>query len=327
MRSGLKRLSSVSLSTLLFALFFNVWAAFADGGAAHTLFHAAMQRGARARTTAATLPAPARLRESESRGLLAEVWVNGAGPFVFAIDTGAGANILSERVAGAARVRVETGGSGIRIGGLSGASVGGGRRAFIDRLSLGSRENVLPAQGLTIVAPGLPSDLDGVLDPTEAFSPLGYTIDIPRSLVEAFDPRSQPVRRGDATEAGAVVEWLRDSGGRRPFVLLDGGRRALLDTGSAFGLAVTPDAARALGIVAGTEGRLREDTRDLAGGFVASRRIRPANVRLGALALRGVPTDLLVRADRGAPVLLGRDALRPFRLTFDPVNRLIRIEP
>ncbi|HEX8853919.1 MAG TPA: pepsin/retropepsin-like aspartic protease family protein [Pyrinomonadaceae bacterium] len=303
-----------------------MWAASAESGAAHTSFRASRQRGART-PSVATLPSGARLRESSARGLLAEVWVNGVGPFVFAVDTGAGANILSERVAGAARVRVETGGSGIRVGGLSGTSVAGGRRAFIDRLALGSRENFLPSKGLSIVVHGLPQDIDGVLDPTEAFSPLGYIIDLPRGLIEAFDPRTQPVRRSDATDAGAVVEWLREAGGRRPFVLLGGVRRALVGTGSAFGLAVTEESARALGIVAGSEGRLREDTRDLAGGSIASRRIRSANVRLGALALRGVPTDLLLRAEAGAPVLLGRDALRPFRLTFDPLNRLIRIEP
>jgi predicted aspartyl protease len=252
--------------------------------------------------------------------------VNGAGPYTFAIDTGAGATILSPRVAGAARVRVESGGAGIRIGGLSGRSVAGGRRAFTDSLAIGFRENLLPSKGLTIVAEGLPPEVDGILDPTEAFAPLGYVVDLPRGLIEAFDPRSAPVRRGDASAEGAVVEWLSDSSSRRPFVSLRGGRRALLDTGSAFGLAVTEEAARTLGIATG-EGRERAGRRDLAGGRVSARRIRPATVHLGALALRGVPTDLLVGAEAGAPVLLGRDALRPFRLTFDPLNRLIRIEP
>ena len=37
--------------------------------------------------------APIRLRD-ESSGLLASGWINGAGPFVFAIDTGAGVSLI-----------------------------------------------------------------------------------------------------------------------------------------------------------------------------------------------------------------------------------------
>jgi hypothetical protein len=45
------------------------------------------------------------------------------------------------------------------------------------------------------------------------------------------------------------------------------------------------------------------------------------------MALRNVPTDLVYGAEMGAPIILGRDALRPFKLTFDPLNRLISISP
>ncbi len=50
-------------------------------------------------------------------------------------------------------------------------------------------------------------------------------------------------------------------------------------------------------------------------------------VFVGSLALRKVPTDLLSGASTASPILLGRDALRPFRLTFDPLNRLIEFAP
>ena len=33
------------------------------------------------------------------------------------------------------------------------------------------------------------------------------------------------------------------------------------------------------------------------------------------------------RAQKGAPVILGRDALRPFRLSFDPLSRLVMLDP
>ncbi|HEX8116267.1 MAG TPA: retropepsin-like aspartic protease, partial [Pyrinomonadaceae bacterium] len=214
---------------------------------------------------------------------------------------------------------------GIRIGGLSGASVGGAQKAFVRTLALGSRENTLPARGRFVVAPGLPEGGDGGLDPSEAFYPLGFTIDIPAGELSFFDPRTRPLRTSDAPRSGAVVLWLTEGGTRRPFVMLAEGRRALLDTGSGFGLAVDDAAARSLGILQ-TEGR-RRGSRDLAGGEVHARRVRAATVSVGGLVLRGVPTDLLVRAEKGAPVILGRDALRPFRLSFDPVNRLIMLDP
>jgi hypothetical protein len=193
-------------------------------------------------------------------------------------------------------------------------------------LALGSRENNVPARGLFVVAPNLPEEVDGVLDPSEAFGTLGFVIDIPAGELSFFDPRVQPLRVSDAPRDGAVVPWLTEGGARRPFVMLAEGRRALLDTGSGFGLAVDEPAARALGILP-TEGRRREGTRDLAGGEIQAHRVRSTTVNVGALVLRGVPTDLLVRAQKGAPVILGRDALRPFRLTFDPLSRLVMLDP
>ncbi|HEX7178003.1 MAG TPA: pepsin/retropepsin-like aspartic protease family protein [Pyrinomonadaceae bacterium] len=272
------------------------------------------------------LPAPARLHEADGRGLLVQTWVNGTGPFEFAVDTGAGANILSRRVASAARVEVETGGGAVRVVGLSGVGAQGARKAHVRNFALGARGNLLPSQGFTIIADGLPAGVDGVLDPTESFSPLGYRIDMPNETISAFDPRLTPLRSDAAPADGTVARWLTEPESRRPYVMLAQGRRALIDTGSGFGLAVNRDAARSLGIFTG-EGRERVGTRDLGGGDIPSRRIRPATVHVGSLALRNVPTDYLSDAGAGAPVLLGRDALRPFELSFDPVNRLIRFKP
>src|SRR6201986_5486020 len=162
--------SALTLTLLLFA-----WAAARIRGAAHFRDYGSRSTG-RAEHLAAnskpprqssrgeTIPSPVSFRESGSRGLLVNTWVNGAGPFTFAVDTGAGATILSPRVAGAARVEVEDG-RGIEVGGLSGASAGGGQKAFPREIALGSRENILPARGLAIVAPGLPANVDGILDP------------------------------------------------------------------------------------------------------------------------------------------------------------------
>jgi predicted aspartyl protease len=286
-------------------------------------FGSPTQREQTARSSA--LPSSVGFRES-GRGLIVRTWINGAGPFDFALDTGAGATILSSRAAGAARVEVEAGGRGITLGGLSGATRDGAQKAFVRTLALGSRENSVGARGLFVVAPGLPEGVDGVLDPSELFPSTGFTIDMRNGELSFFDPRTRPLRASQAPPEGAVVAWLTDGQSRRPFVMLAEGRRALLDTGSGFGLAVDEAAAGALGIIQ-AEGRRRTGTRDLAGGEVHSSRIRAATVSVGPLVLRGVPTDLLTRAQKGAPVILGRDALRPFRLTFDPLSRLIMLDP
>jgi predicted aspartyl protease len=293
------------------------------GRQAQDPFGSPTQREQAARGSA--LPSTVGFRES-GRGLLIRTWINGAGPFDFALDTGAGATILSSRAAGVARVEVESGGRGITLGGLSGATRGGAQKAFVRTLALGSRENSIGARGLFVVAQGLPEGVDGVLDPSELFPSTGFSIDIPNGELSFFDPRTRPLRASQAPPEGAVVAWLTDGQSRRPFVMLAEGRRALLDTGSGFGLAVDEAAARALGIIR-TEGRGRTGTRDIAGGEVHSSRIRAATVSVGPLVLRSVPTDLLTRAQKGAPVILGRDALRPFRLTFDPVSRLVMLDP
>lgn len=278
------------------------------------------------RSAGVRLPSPVRFREIAGRGLLTSVWVNGAGPYTFAIDTGAGATILSRRVADEAHVSM-SGRRPLMIGGLSGASTVAGQEVSIKSLAVGDQFNLLPAAGLVLVTERLAPGIDGVLDPSEAYFPLGFEIDMRRGEITAFDPRATPLSRNqNLPPDGVIVPWLMDGQSRRPFVMLAGGRRALLDTGSGFGLAVTEEAAISLGIMPG-RGRGRIDVRDLAGGSIAAHRISPADISIGALVLRGIPTDLLPNARAGSPVLLGRDALRPFRLTFDPLSRLIRIIP
>lgn len=271
-------------------------------------------------------PAPAHFRESEGRGLLVRTWVNGVGPYSFAIDTGAGANILSRHAASESRVEVDASGGGVSVSGLSGARAATARKAYVRSFAIGDASNKLPSKGFTVIADNLPEGIDGVLDPTEVFAPFGYVIDMREETISAFDPRRDPLRPSNVSQEGAVVAWLTESGSRRPFVALSEGRRALVDTGSGFGLAVSGDAARALGIYE-RAGRAGETTHDLGGGRIASMRVRSATVYVGQLALRNVPTDYLPNVRNDAPVLLGRDALRPFRIIFDPVNRLIGFDP
>ncbi len=275
------------------------------------------------------MPRTARFREVEGRGLLVQVWINRMGAYTFAIDTGAGATILSRRVAADAQVSVVNSET-FEIRGLSGADRTVGRKAALRELAIGDRHNHLTPGGAVIVVDELPPGIDGVLDPTEAFRPFGYVINISAGVLSAFDSSRSPLHIDDDAGDGVIVPWLREARGRRPFVMMEGGRRALLDTGSGLGLAVSETAARALRVavpVSPDESGRKDDRRDFTGAAVRARRIRPATVFIGALALRSVPTDLLLGVENETPVLLGRDALRPFQITFDPVNRLIQLKP
>ncbi len=261
------------------------------------------------------LPHPVSFRDVNGRGLLVRTWVNGVGPFNFAIDTGAGATIIAPRVAEEAHVARTN--RSATIAGLSGANTIA-QHASIDNLAIGDSENRLPAKGEVLISSGLPEDLDGLIDPTEAFSPFGYEINLPRRELIAFDARLNPVQMDQTPVDGSVVTWLRDPQSRRPFVMLDNGDRALLDTGSSLGLAVRDPS--------GPSRSAAHSVRDVGGGRISTRRGQ-TNIAIGSLMLQKIPTDFVTGAESDVPVLLGLAALRPFRLRFDPLHRLIEIAP
>ena len=261
--------------------------------------------------------APIKLRD-EDAGLTAAGWINGAGPFVFAIDTGAGVSLISRRVVDQARLQVSKSRRPL-VGGLSSAPIASDQEAQITGLALGKRNNTVPGRFVAAVA-DLPRSIDGVLDPTEVFASYGYTIDLPNRELRVFDASGRGLRLNEQPRDGAVVRWVREAGSHRPFVKLGDGRLALVDTGSTLGLAVTD------GRSSHTSGDARI-SHDLGGGRVQSRRVAPQTVNIGALVLNGVPTDVLTGAAPGTPIILGRRALFPFRITFDPVARLISFEP
>lgn len=267
-----------------------------------------------------TIAAPARFQVNRELGLLVELWINGAGPYVFAIDTGAGATLISERVVREARLPTKT----IRttlIGGLTGARGSTNRAVVIDRMALGGSSNLLPSKQSALIV-SLPAAIDGILDPTAAYAPNGYSIDFPSEVIQAFDGS---LRGAEPPRGGAIVAWVRRADGNQPFVKLQDGRTGLIDTGSGFGLAVS---GRDAVIIGGANGRANSVvTRDIGGGSISSRRVAPTTVSIGELELRSVPTDILYGVEAKAPVILGRHALRPFKITFDPRKRLIKFEP
>jgi hypothetical protein len=118
------------------------------------------------------------------------------------------------------------------------------------------------------------------------------------------------------------VRWVREAGSHRPFVRFEDGRLALVDTGSGFGLALNE-----VRYATGSNHRRGDTIHDLGGGAIQSRRVAPQRVSIGTLVLNGVPTDVLTGVAPGTPIILGRRALFPFRITFDPVSRLIAFEP
>jgi hypothetical protein len=267
-----------------------------------------------------SVPWPVRLREEKQLGLFADAWINGHGPYTFAIDTGAGISIVSEQLVAEAGIRV-TNTRGSVISGMSGKRTVSTREAIFDKISIGDPDNLLPAKSRVLIAP-VPRGIDGILDPTEAFAPYGYSIDLPHLRLTAFDPRTDGLNLRNQPPQGATVRWIRDRESRRPFVRLGDGRLALLDTGSGLGLGVREPGASNHN-TARRNGRIS----DIGGGTIQVIPVAPTTVAIDALVLRGVPTDLLRGVETDTPVILGREALFPFRITFDPLHRLIEIAP
>ena len=264
--------------------------------------------------------APIRFREDRNAGLLVTGWINGAGPFTFAIDTGAGASIVNRKVAEVSRLRI-TKAKRALVGGLSTLRIASNEEARADKLALGTSSNILPSTPSLAIVQTLPRSIDGILDPTELFGSLAYSIDLPNRQLLAFEAKASGLDLSHSPRDGAVVRWVREADSERPFVRLGDGRLALLDTGSGFGLAVNQ------GVVSNSRNHGRREVGDLGGGAVQSREISPATITIGALVLRGVPTDLLIGVPSGTPLILGRRALDPFKITFDPAARLIAFEP
>ena len=267
------------------------------------------------------VPQPVRLREGRGLGLLVTAWVNGAGPYIFAVDTGAGATLIRSEIARRSGLMAGNG-RRTQIGGLSSNRVVSAEQVIINSLALGQSNNLFPAGHHAFIVSELPSGIDGILDPTEAYEPFGYVIDMPNRELLAFDTTANRLKVGNEPAGGAIVRWVREGGGKRPFVRLGDNRLALIDTGSGFGLAITQESTASR-----KNHRARATVRDFGGGAVTSRRVEPTTVTIGSLVLRRVPTDILIGAHEDVPVLLGRDALYPFRITFDPSSRLIEIAP
>ncbi|MFN2530156.1 MAG: aspartyl protease family protein [Pyrinomonadaceae bacterium] len=253
------------------------------------------------------------------RGLLVKTWFGDCGPLNFVLDTGAGVSIIGKAVVKRCGLMTRNSTNSL-AGGLSNARIDSGEEATLPRLALGTVNNNFDRSIVAVVVNDLPSGVDGVLDPTEAFHPFGYAIDFPHHELTVFDSVAPHLNLSEQPEDGTVVRWIREHDGNRPFVYLGDGRLALIDTGSAFGFAITYAAVSA-------HRRTPRAIQDLSGASIQSKRVAPTTITIGELVLHSVPTDVLTGVSAGAPLLLGRDALYPFRITFDPAAKLIAIEP
>lgn len=292
---------AIALSTLIVAAV--AWAVPVTG-----IAHQRVQQ-----SRAADVIAPIRLKDERERGLLAQGWINGAGPFVFVIDTGAGVSLISRNVAAQTRLAVTKSRRKL-VGGLSTSPIASNEETRIAGLALGQRDNNVRGSFTAAVVANLPGSIDGILDPTDVFRPHGYSVDIPNRELRVFDTSAQRLRVTDVPKDGAVVRWV---GNDRPFVRLSDGRLALIDTGSILGFALNEP-----GRVVGSN-----HINELGGGSIQTRRVEPQTVSIGTLVLNKVPTEMLTGVAPGTPIILGRGALFPFKITFDPASRLIAFEP
>ncbi|MBX7218447.1 MAG: retroviral-like aspartic protease family protein [Blastocatellia bacterium] len=272
-----------------------------------------------------SLPAPVEFREDTHRGLQIKTWVNNVGPFVFMIDTGAGMTLLSQRVAGQARV-VSTGRK-VQTQGAAALQTSSVDLVTVRQLALGGPSNLLPNRGKVGVTTDLPAGVDGILDPAEAYQPLGFILDFPASRIGAFDPMAEPPNQRRIAGDGAQVRWLTNGQDRRPYVRVNHRWNALIDTGAQFGLAVPRTMTEALGVVNPAAGQAGRQVHDVNGQGFQVQRVRPLSIHIESFELNRIPTDILTAVPGDTPLLLGRDALRPFRIRFDVTNRLIEFEP
>ena len=122
------------------------------------------------------------------------------------------------------------------------------------------------------------------------------------------------------------MRWIYADETRRPFVMLSNGDRVLLDTGSSLGFAIRQQLAHSFGIPGIEQSGGRAIT-DVSGGTIEYRKAQPVTINIGSLELKNLPTEIIYGAASDSPLILGREALRPFYVAFDPVHRLILLAP
>ena len=205
------------------------------------------------------------------------------------------------------------------MGGISGAASTKAFRTRLSSVAIGNRSNLLDSNQSALIIDNLPAGVDGILDPTSAYQPFGYSIDLPNHEIAAFDPSEHLMSLANKPEGGTVVRWLDRGSGRRPFVKTGDGRIALIDTGSGFGLAVS-DAG---GVLSNRSGK--PQIRDLGSGRVSSERVNPTTVSIGDLTCEEFPltcSAVLKRTLQSCSVVMPYIHFDSHLIQFDALLRL-----
>ena len=241
-------------------------------------------------------------------GVMVPVMVNGNGPFIMLLDTGATHSAISEEVAAIAGARAVA--KSIVI-----SPVGETVRAIvsIDRLVVGpiSSDNVLPS-----VVPARSFDAEGKIHGLigqDVLAWLRYTLDFKRRVVEWHD--QAPPRRGIALNLAYEHGRFLVSLPQNHNIL-----RLVPDSGAG-GLVLFNAAGRASQNIVDTG-----ETVELATAHAShrARHVRLRELRLGDRTMRDVPAVTIERAD---PRPAEGDGLLPLhlfeRVTFDGPARLL----
>lgn len=246
---------------------------------------------------------------------MVEVRVAGEGPFWFKIDTGSGPCVFSERLVARARLplwRVKG-----KLQGAEGSMRDVGRLADASSLTLGDSAKlgkvsawVLPEADLD--ARGTVHAVDGILG-FAALSDVVATLDYPRRrLILSREPLPEP-------DGKDVFVLTFDRG--TPVVTADLGGTSfawLVDTGNDQGPALAPEAAKALRFLAAPVSGPQLAT---VAGTIRADLARVDGVL--ALGAHEVPQPI-VSLIPGARPMLGAEALRHFKVTFDARRKRVR---
>jgi predicted aspartyl protease len=241
-------------------------------------------------------------------GVMVPVVVNGSGPFIMLLDTGATHSAISEHVAAITGARAVAKSTVISpVGEIVRVVVA------IDRLMVGpiSADNVLPS-----VVPARSFDPDGTIHGLigqDVLARLRYTIDFKRRVVEWHD--QAPSRRGIALN-----------------LAYEHGRFLVSLPQNRITLRLVPDSGAGGLVLFNSASHMSENIVDTAATVElttahASRQVRHVRLRelrLGSRTLRDVPAVTIEHADRRPAEGDGLLPLHLFeRVTFDGPGRLL----
>jgi hypothetical protein len=242
------------------------------------------------------------------------VMVNGEGPFVFAIETGASMVTITERAAAAAHLVGPPADSSTMRHWPGGVAA---RHLVADSLRIG--DALFRGQPM-VVGPELLTGVDGLLG-LPLFSELLLTVDYPAERLELARGSLPPV---DARQVLPMLDLNRLTG----IAISIGGKPAdgLIDTQGGTDIQVPPELGSTLPFVA-PPAVVGQVTIGVANPVPVSAGRLAGDVTFGAFTITRPIVHLAVApAEVAHPAVLGTELLRHFRVTLDQVNRRVQLE-